>query len=67
MATHKNMCISDHPTDSDSLTLYLPTDSGFFIVRLYKLFYWGSYRKRNEVNRTTLREVMSLVLKTKFV
>ena len=29
----------------DRLTIFSPTDSGYFIVRL-KVFYWGSYRNK---------------------
>ena len=50
----KNMCVSDFPTDS--LFSRLPTQ--VFLLCDSKFFYWGSYRKKNEVNQTTLREVM---------
>ena len=35
-----------------------------FLLCDSKFFYWGSYRKKNEVNRTTLREVMRFWRKT---
>ena len=50
----KNMCVSDFPTDSP----FSRRPTHVFLVCDSKFFYWGSYRKKNEVNRTTLREVM---------
>ena len=51
----KNMCVSDHPTDSPFF--HRPTQV-FFIVRLKVFFIEDDISKKNEVNRTTLREVI---------
>ena len=48
------MCVSDFPTDSP----FSRRPTQVFLLCDSKFFYWGSYRKKNEVNRTTLREVM---------
>ena len=53
-AKKKNMCVSDFPTDSP----FSRRPTQVFLLCDSKFFYWGSYRKKNEVNRTTLREVM---------
>ena len=51
---NKNMCVSDFPTDSP----FSRRPTHVFLLCDSKFFYWGSYRKNNEVNRTTLWEVM---------
>ena len=48
------MGVSDHPTDSS----FSRRPTRVFLLCDSKFVYWGSNRKKNEVNRTTLREVM---------
>ena len=47
------MCVSDHPTDSP----FSRRPTQVFYCATQSFFYWDHIEK-NEVNRTTLREVM---------